>query len=320
MTLDPGVRFVMDYYATDGPAASPTVEGARQGHEDKVARFTPRATRPVVDSIETVNTSPDGDGVPLRIYRRSAEGTESEPVMLWLHGGGWVSGSFDTADVAAREIAAAGAVVVVPEYRLSPEHPFPAGLEDCLEALSWTRDNIDRFGGDPGSIAVGGDSAGGNLAAVLAVHARDTGLPLSAQMLIYPVVDADYHGREYASRERFADGPLLTVGDMTWFAEQYLGGTDPADPRVSVLNVESLTGVAPAIVVTAGFDLLQDEGKAYVDALAAAEVPVLNLVCPTLTHAAFDFLSISPVARAAFRAAATATLELGNTETSADVD
>ncbi|MEV0236760.1 alpha/beta hydrolase [Nonomuraea sp. NPDC050786] len=209
------------------------------------------------------------EGVPIRIYRADP-GDGLLPVVVYFHGGGWVFGSVKRNDAAGRDLAIrTGAVVVSVDYRLAPEHPFPAAAEDA-----WTvvRDIFARpaFYQSNGSVAVIGDSAGGNLAAVAAWQARDAGLTLTHQALVYPILDV---GMDTPSYREFARGFGLDAEEMAWFARQYAPGAAPEDPRLSPLRLPDVTGLAPATVVTAECDVLRDEGERYARRLADAGVP-----------------------------------------------
>jgi acetyl esterase len=214
----------------------------------------------------------DADGVPVRVYRPSAD--PNLPILVVFHGGGWVIGSVEQYDLIARRLAhASGAIVVSVDYRLAPEHPYPAPLDDCWTAVRWTAAHASEIGGDASRIAVGGDSAGGNLAAVCALLARDAGGPaLALQVLVYPVTDCDFTTESYVAN---GEGYLLDLDQMQWFFDSYTKGhVDPADWHVSPLRADDLGGVAPALVLTAEYDPLRDEGKAYADRLRAAGVAV----------------------------------------------
>ncbi len=214
----------------------------------------------------------DADGVPVRVYRPSPEA--ALPVVVFFHGGGWTIGSVDQYDPIARRIAnASDAIVVSVDYRLAPEHPFPAPLEDCWHALEWTAKNAASFGGDPSRLAVMGDSAGGNLAAVCAIQARDAGGPeLALQVLVYPVTDCDFATESYVAN---GAGYLLEAPRMRWFFDCYTrDGADPTDWRLSPLRARDLSAVAPAFVLTAEYDPLRDEGEEYARRLLDAGVPV----------------------------------------------
>jgi len=226
------------------------------------------------------------------------------PLLVYFHGGGWVIGDLETHDSACRFLAArSGALVLAVDYRLAPEHPFPAAVDDCAAAFRWAERNAASLGADPARIAVGGDSAGGNLAAVTCLVARDEGEPMPAmQLLIYPVTDGE---GEMPSRALFEDGFLLTKADMEWFEQRYL--PDAAltlHPRVSVMHVDDLSGLPPAYVTTAGFDPLRDEGEAYARRLRAAGVPVALRRHPGLVHGFAHFTAVSRSSRAAMLEAA----------------
>ncbi|MCU1427959.1 MAG: Esterase/lipase [Actinomycetia bacterium] len=221
--------------------------------------------------------------IPVRIYRPSSD--DGLPILVWLHGGGWTIGSVDVHDPITRAIANAAACIVVSvDYRLAPEHPFPAGLDDCWAALTWVAEHAGEFGGDPARIAVGGDSAGGNLSAVCALLARDAGGPrLAMQLLVYPATDAASDTESYRTN---GEGYLLELKQMRWFYDCYTrNGGDANDWRISPLRVESVEGVAPALVITAEYDPLRDEGEAYARRLSDAGVPVTLTRYDGMIHA-----------------------------------
>jgi acetyl esterase len=215
---------------------------------------------------------PDGNDIPARVYTPAGDGPF--PVLCYFHGGGWVVGSVEQSDGTTRRLCdLAGCVVVSPEYRLAPEHRFPAASEDCYAVTQWAGgDDIAAFGGDPDRLCVGGGSAGGNLAAVVAVMARDRDGPtLAFQFLEYPVTDC---ALDTGSYQENAEGYLLTRGAMAWFWDHYVPDVDRrTDPRVSPLRTENLAGLPPALVITTELDPLRDEGEAYGVALQAAGVP-----------------------------------------------
>ncbi len=218
------------------------------------------------------------------------------PLLVYYHGGGFVYGDLDTHDGVCRILCRhAGAHVLAVDYRLAPEHPFPAAVEDARAALRWAQEHVGKLGADPRRIGVGGDSAGGNLAAVVArLAARDGGPPPALQLLIYPATD--FTGR-CRSRALFGDGFLLSNAEMDWFEANYLGaGSGLAnDPRASPLLAEDLWGLAPAYVVTAAFDPLRDEGEEYAEALVAAGTSATVRRFPGLIHA---FIGAAGVSRA----------------------
>lgn len=252
---------------------------------------------PAVDSVEETSV-PGGDGErPARVYRPVPAGSRALPTVVFFHGGGWVIGDLDTHDLACRTIAArCDAVVVSVDYRLAPEHPYPAAVEDALAATRWAAARTGELGGAD-VLAVAGDSAGGNLSAVVAQVLRDEGTTLEGQLLIYPGTDLL---AELPSRTENAEGYFLDLPTMTWFARHYLGqdAADPADPRLSPLRGD-VTKVAPAVVVTAQFDPLRDEGSAYAAALREAGVPVQERTFEGMIHGFFDMARHSPAARAA---------------------
>ena len=241
----------------------------------------------------------DADGVPVRVYRPSPD--PGLPVIVYFHGGGWTIGNVEQFDPVTRQVAnAANAIVVSVEYRLAPEHPFPAPLDDCRRALAWVAKNASNFGGDGSRLAVMGDSAGGNLAAVCALMARDAGGPeLAMQVLVYPVVGCDFSTASY--REN-GEGYLLTEKDMHWFLSCYgRGGADVTDWRISPLRASDLAGVAPAIVVTAEFDPLRDEGRAYARRLEAAGVSVTSYPYDGMIHGFFGWSAVFDASRDALQ-------------------
>jgi acetyl esterase len=218
------------------------------------------------------------------VYRPSPD--DNLPVVVYFHGGGWTIGSVDVYDPVTRALAnAANAIVVSVEYRLAPEHPYPEPLDDCWTALEWVTKNTPLFEGDPGRIAVAGDSAGGNLAAVVALMARDANMPLALQVLIYPVVDAAMTTPSYAEN---GEGRLLEAKQMQWFLDCYTrGDADSADWHISPLRAPDVSNVAPAVVITAEYDVLRDEGEAYAKRLADAGVPVEQTRYDGTIHAFF---------------------------------
>ncbi len=206
--------------------------------------------------------------------------------MVFLHGGGWVFGDLDSHDSACRLICRdAGVHVLAVDYRLAPEHPAPAAVDDAYAAYRWAREHAAELGADPRRVAVAGDSAGGNLTAVVCRLARDAGDPMpSLQWLIYPVTDQRGQAR---SRSLLGDGFLLTKHDMDWFTDSYLrdSGLDRTDPIVSPLLADDLSGLPPALVITAGFDPLRDEGEQYAVKLQEAGVTVDHRVMTSMIHA-----------------------------------
>jgi acetyl esterase len=257
--LDPQAKEYLDRLAGLGAAPIyelPLDEARRAGEAAAGALFGP------VDEVASIEDRTVAGGVAVRVY----EPVPTVGTLVYFHGGGWVTASIDTHDGVCRALAArAGCRVVAVEYRLAPEHRFPAALEDAWEATVWAT------GLDAGPVAVGGDSAGGNLAAVVALRARDRGLPVALQLLVYPVLDHSFDRPSYLS---YATDYGLTRDAMRWYWAQYLGpGGDGSGPETSPLRA-ALTGVAPAHVITAEFDPLRDEGEEYAARLDEARVPV----------------------------------------------
>ena len=242
----------------------------------------PRARLPRVEDL----TLPAADGTPLaaRLY---APSIATLPVLLYLHGGGFTIGNLETHDSLCRQLALrSGAAVLALDYRLAPEHRFPAAVEDSWSAMRWLAQHGTTLNLDPARIAVGGDSAGGTLAAVCAIHARDIGLPLRAQLLITPGTTAH---ADTPSHRRFADGFLLEAAGIEWFFGHYIAPAQRDDWRFAPLNAAELDGVAPACVILAECDPLVDEGVAYADRLRLAGVDVELELYRGLTH---DFIKM----------------------------
>lgn len=287
MPLDPQARMLLDKFAAlDAPPLHEmTVEEARQAN---VKLFVTRHEPPAVGAVENrVIPGPAGAGdIPIRIYTPNGEGPF--PVLVYFHGGGWVVGNLETHDSQCRALTnGASCVVVSVDYRLAPEHKFPAGVEDCDAATQWVADNAASLHGDPARIAVGGDSAGGTLAAVVALRSRDRGAPyLAFQLLIYPATELHYHT---LSHQENAEGYLLTRDAMMWFKEQYLrSDADTTHPDASPLLAPSLDDVPPAFIMTAEFDPLRDEGEAYANRLQEAGVPVILRRYDGMIHGFFN--------------------------------
>lgn len=232
----------------------------------------------------------DIEGRAARLYTpRQQLGTQAAPTLLFFHGGGWIYGDLESHDAACRHLAHhSGVQVLAYDYRLAPEAPFPAAVDDVMTALRWLVAHVDVVHADPRKLAVGGDSAGGNLAAIAALKAAEEGLPLAFQLLIYPA--SDFVEKSF-SRVEFGAGFFLTAEFMDLATESYLGSGDPHDPRASVLRrTEFPAGVAPAHVVTAGFDPLRDEGEAYARALAEHGVSVSSKRYSDMIHGFFNMV------------------------------
>ena len=280
--------------------------GAKPIHEGSPAEgraaylaltFGSRTPEQVVPVASVQDTAVNGAAGPLkaRIYR--PEGDGPFPTVAFFHGGGYVIGDLDTHDNMCRDICrGARAVVVAVDYRLAPEHPFPAGIEDAMAATKWIVAHASELGGND-TVAVAGDSAGGNFSAVVAQQLRDAGISLAAQFLIYPAVD--HVAASYPSIEQNAKGYFLEANTMAWFYNHYAGGfSDTMDPRLAPLQATSLANLPPAVVVTAEFDPLRDSGAAYADALRAAGGKAEHIAGPGMIHGFFDMGRWSPGAQA----------------------
>lgn len=267
------------------------------------ARAAVAARRQPVDNIDDVDRAEDRDistqhgSLPIRIYYPHGHGERPLPVVVFFHGGGFVFCDIDSHDGFCRRVAKnVGAVVVSVGYRLAPEHPAPAAAQDAYAALVWVAENAAELGVDPDMIITAGDSAGGNLAAVSALMAREFGGPaIAAQVLLYPVIEPDFDSPSY---QRYASGYFNTKAAMQWYWRQYLGEQPIPEPASFVAPLRATTHVdlPPAIVVTAGMDPLSSEGHAYVAALKRAAVPVVHRHYPGLFH---GFLTIGPLRAAA---------------------
>jgi acetyl esterase len=287
MPLDPTLRAMLDQLAAAG---GPTLReaGVEQGRQMLQMVALLDGEPGDIARVEDITLA---GNIPARVYASSTG--PALPILVWYHGGGFVIGDLETADRTCRKLAiGTGALVVSVDYALAPEHPFPAGPDDCFTALRWVVDNAKQLGGDASRVAVGGDSAGGNMAAVTALQARDEGLPLRYQLLVYPVTDCTMSSSSY---EENAEGYFLTRDTMDWFIGHYLsGGAEAKHPRVSPLYADDVRGVAPALVITAEFDPLRDEGEAYVERLRDAGVDVEARRFDGQIHGFFGLGSITP--------------------------
>jgi acetyl esterase/lipase len=271
-----------------------------------VARERLRAVRPPAEMLpqmrieEHVASHDEVTDIPVRIYWPPVAEHDNLPVVVFYHGGGWSIGDLDTHDHVARAHAVgAEAIVVSVDYRLAPEHPFPQGVHDAWAALQWVGEHAAEFGGDPSRMAVAGDSAGGNLSAVVALMARDHGgPPLVFQLLWYPTTTAD---RSLPSFIQNANAPVLNTDVSTAFLTWYLADLDISDPAslpatLAPANAVSLAGLPPAFIGTADYDPLRDDGAKYAEKLSAAGVPVTLSNEPTMVHGYVSFALASPAA------------------------
>ena len=284
MPLDPQSKAVLAQMAGAPPVQTLSPEEARVNFEAR-----PKEAGPEVAKVEDRRIPGHGVEVPVRIYTPAGQGPF--PVLLWFHGGGWVVGSINSQDAACRYLTnASDAVVVSVDYRLAPEAKFPEPLEDCYAVAAWAAKNASTFNADGSRLAVGGASAGGNLAAALALMARDRGgPPLAHQILAYPVTDADMDTESY---KLFANGYGLTRKAMEWYWSLYLQDqADAASPLAAPMRAQDLSGLPPALVMTAEFDPLRDEGEAYATRLEQAGVPTTCIRYDGLIHGFFGRLA-----------------------------
>jgi acetyl esterase len=274
-SLHPDAQRVCDLIVAVNRPAMETLTPPEAREAYLASRKALQADPEDVAEVRELQAAGPAGAIPLRFYRGKGAGNERlQPALVYYHGGGWVIGNLESHDQTCRAIAnAAGCIVIAVDYRLAPEHKFPAAADDAIAATRWIWQNAEQLGIDGTRIAVGGDSAGGNLAAVVALDARDRGgPPVALQVLIYPSTDM---GLSFASHERFAEQLPLRRSTMRWFVENYLrNAADKDDWRASPLKARNFAGLPPALVATAGFDPLSDEGQAYAKALADAGVPV----------------------------------------------
>jgi len=289
--LYPEVRALLERLEAQGGPALESLSPAEARKEALEALKALEGEKDPVARAEDLQIAGPEGSIPVRIYTPS--GTGPFPGLVFFHGGGWVVCDLDTHDTTCRSLARqAGAVVVAVDYRLAPEHRFPAAVVDCDAATRWVAANAQRLNIDPRSIAVGGDSAGGNLAAVIALKFRDEGGPaLALQVLVYPVTNlASFDTPSY---QEFADGYYLTRAEMEWFRGHYLGSAEEGlNPNASPLLAPDLRGLPAALVITAECDTLRDEGEAYARRLAEAGVEV---TCSRYAGMIHPFFSLTGV-------------------------
>ncbi len=301
MPLDPQAQNVLDQLAELVLPPSHTIS-PEEARANALAR--PRAPGPEVARVEDRTVPGAGVDIPVRIY--TPEGSGPFPVLGWFHGGGWVIGNLESADGTARHLSVeAGCVVVSVDYRLAPEAKFPLPFDDCFAATQWIADHATDINADPNRIAVGGDSAGGNLAAAVSLKARDQGgPPLAFQLLVYPVTSRAYDTGSY---QQNADGYLLTTDAMKWYWNHYLSGdADASNPYAAPLAAKDLRGLPAALVITAEFDPLRDEGEAYGQKLQAAGVDTTCTRYDGMIHGFFGMSAVIDKGKQAISEAAAA--------------
>jgi acetyl esterase len=290
--VDPEIAAVLQVLAlADQPMSAMSPQQARDSFAALVVGGRlPEHVIPV-ESVQDISVDGADGRLPARVYRPGGAGPM--PTVVLFHGGGWVIGDLETHDNTARAIAGyARAVVVSVAYRLAPESPFPAAVDDALAATRWAAKHRGELGGNE-VLAVAGDSAGGNLAAVVAQEMRTR---LAAQLLVYPATDID---GDYPSRTENGTGYFLDTPTMEWFHAQYAATVSAVDPRLAPIHATSFAGVPPAVVVTAEYDPLRDEGEAYAKAMQAAGVRVELRRFDGMVHGFFDMGSASRAARLA---------------------
>ncbi|MFZ4584955.1 MAG: alpha/beta hydrolase [Acidimicrobiia bacterium] len=293
MPLDPQVVALMDGFLAQMPRAADVGVDVAREHLERLAADGAPYMDPIHESYD-IEIPRAGGSVTARVLRPSA--ARNLPVLVWFHGGGFCTGSHRTHDGVLRPVAnQVGCVVVIPDYRLAPEHPYPAAFDDCVATLEWVAAHGDELGGDASRIAIGGDSAGGNLAAGLALEARDRNVPVCAQVLVYPSVDDDPTRPSLAEN---AQGYMLETSDIADYLDWYVPDLpDRADWRVFPMKAESLAGTPPALVLTAEFDPLRDEGEAYGHRLQHEGVPTVVVRYDGLVHGFFGMWMLIDAAR-----------------------
>jgi len=293
--LDPTVRFLLEAIEAEG---SPPLESFSPVAARKVASEGMQPVQGMMEPLRSIENlripGPDCE-IPIRVY--TPESHAPRPALIYFHGGGWVVCGLDTHDVVCSAIAhRAGAVVIAVDYRLAPENKFPAAVTDCYAATVWVAANAERFGIDRKRLAVGGDSAGGNLAAVVSLKSRDEkGPAIALQVMVYPVTDlSSFQTQSY---QEFGESHYLTKKEMEWFREHYLGSMDDArNPQASPLLARDLGVLPPALIITAECDPLRDEGEAYGKRLSNAGVPVTYTCYAGMIHPFFSLSGVIPQA------------------------
>ena len=268
--LDPQAKTLLDLIASRNRPAVHTQDPVTARAQYRERRFFTQPEASQVDTVRELSADGPHGPIPLRLYRPLPASAGALPVLVYFHGGGWVIGDLDTHDVLCRDLAMkSGCTVVSVDYRLAPEFAFPVPVDDCLAATRWVQQHATDLNVDPTRIAVGGDSAGGKLAAVIAIAARNAkDLPISFQLLIYPATDQRFNTKSYQVN---GQGYLLTSDSMTYFRGHYIADTKHyLDWRASPLLADDLSGLPPALVLVAGYDPLRDEGVAYAQRLSEA--------------------------------------------------
>lgn len=310
--LTPEMHHVIEAILTSGNPPIDTLSAVQARETYEIGSQELELPKPKIECVvEKSLFARDGAKLPARLYVNDSQADALKPVVLYLHGGGFTFGSINSHDIVCRVIAElTGVAVVSLEYRLAPEHHFPIAYNDAEDALLWLSENAAQWGLDASRLAVAGDSAGGGLAAALAVFANKEGIELKAQALIYPCISAF---AQTASRQKYAQVPVLTQSMLDWFIDNFIGNTDDLDWRLSLLSDEltqaDLKGLAPAIFLQAQCDVLVDEGLAYAERLRKAGVPVGVELYRGVTH---EFIKMGKVLPQALQALTAASVFLKN--------
>jgi len=294
VTLDPAMKQFIEVLVANGAPPNFAEIGVAAAREAAALSGALLGTGPAMAREEDLSVDGAGVSLPARLY---VPGDAPAALLVYFHGGGWVVGTLDGYDAALRRFAkSSGCAILSIDYRMAPDYPFPTPVEDCYAATVWAAGNRAAMGlAEDLPLVIGGDSAGGNLTAAVAILARDKGGPdLAAQLLIYPATDCDFTRGSY---QRFTEKLPLVSSAMVWFWDQYVA--DPAERAhhlASPLRAESLAGLPPALLAIAGYDPLRDEGDAYGERLAQSGVPVRAMTWEGLTHGFFQFAEILPPA------------------------
>ncbi len=302
VSLDPDAAAVLNAFREAGRPLYETLLPAEARQLYLAGRVATNPEPPALASVQSLTISGPAGSIPARLYKplKLREANSLSPCLVFFHGGGWVIGDLDSHDVVCRTLADEGELIVVSvDYRLAPEHRFPAAVDDAIAATKWISGNALSLGVDAAQLFVGGDSAGGNLAAVVAINARTEGPKLAGQVLIYPATDFSMSHPSHSEPETSA---LLTHSVIRWFGDHYLNGADGiGDWRASPARMQNLSGLPPAFVLTAGADPLRDEGDEFAMRLGNAGVPVVYRTYPGQFHGFLTMGKLLPKAGEAMR-------------------
>jgi len=302
VSLDPDAAAVFNAFREAGRPPYETLSPAEARQLYLAGRVVTNPEPPALASVQPLTIPGSAGSIPARVYKplKLRETNGLSPCLVFFHGGGWVIGDLDSHDVVCRTLANEGQLIVISvDYRLAPEHRFPSAVDDAIAATQWVSNNASSLGIDPAQLFVGGDSAGGNLAAVVAINARSEGPKLAGQVLIYPATDFSMSHPSHSEPETSV---LLTHSVIRWFSNHYLNGADGVgDWRASPARVQNLSGLPPAFVLTAGADPLRDEGDEFAVRLGNAGVPVVYRTYPGQFHGFLTMGKLLPKAGEAMR-------------------